>query len=88
MAIATAVCCAFVGKKLDPLCSDAPQYYLVGYSTYMPAGEYGYDFDCDYDPAVTCTYYKPDPVLHPDTYATCNLGSFINLDGLRHAKAK
>ena len=78
-AIAAAVCSAFVSKSKTLDCVDTPQYYLVGYNTYIYAGEFGYDFDCNYDPSSTCTYYKWDPFLHPDSYATCHLGDFVKL---------
>ncbi len=87
MAIAAAVCCAFVSKHdPDPTCGDTPQYYLVGYNTYIYAGDLGYDYDCDWNASVTCTYYKPDPAGHPDTYATCHLGNITLFNGAAKAK--
>ena len=76
MAVVAAVCCAFVTKSPDDPCMNEPQYYFDGIS-YQPAGEFGYNFDCDDDPAVTCSWYKPDPVGHPNTYASCHLGNYI-----------
>jgi hypothetical protein len=76
MAIVAAVCCAFATAPKHDICDFEPQYYYDG-SNYWPAGVYGYNFGCDDDPAITCSYYKPDPVGHPNTYATCHLGDYI-----------
>lgn len=53
-------------------CTFAPQYYYNG-TTYVPAGQYGYDYVCLNFPDI-CTYYQPDPFLHPDLYVSCRQG--------------
>ena len=71
IAACTAIVTAYATRpKVD--CTFADQYYFNGV-TYIPAGQYGTDYSCLNFPGV-CTYYKPDPVLHPDTYAPCRLG--------------
>lgn len=74
-AIVAAVCCAFA-TKTDPVCVDCPQYYVIN-NTYMYAGIWGVDFDCQFDPGGACTYYKPDPGGHPDVYAECHDGDIM-----------
>ena len=72
-AILFAVGTAFATRpKLD--CTYATQYYFNG-TTYVEAGEFGYSYTCLNYPGV-CTYYKPDPVFHPNTYAPCRMGRF------------
>jgi hypothetical protein len=76
-AIAAAVCCAFVTKPALS-CEDMPQFYWDG-AKYMPAGEYGYNFDCidETTLALNCTYYQTDPLNHPDQFAVCHHGAYF-----------
>ena len=55
-------------------CTYATQYYFNG-TTYIEAGQYGYSYTCLNYPGV-CTWYKPDPIFHPDSYSPCRLGRF------------
>lgn len=56
-------------------CAHFPQYIRTS-SGYFPAGEMGWDYDC-LPSAGTCTYYKPDPLGQPNTYAPCHVGQWI-----------
>lgn len=61
----------------DPMCHYYPQYYKQG-NGYAPAGEMGYNYDCDiYVTSETCTYWEYDPVRHPGDFAPCKVGTFI-----------
>jgi len=75
LAIMAGVGGAFVGKQSDPMCHYYIQYYYTG-SGYAPAGEIGYDYDCDeYSaPSEACTYWEYDPYGHPGQYAPCKMG--------------
>lgn len=55
-------------------CMHAPQYIQSG-SGYIPAGDEGMDYDC-LNSAGVCTFYKPDPLGQPNTYAPCNIGAY------------
>jgi hypothetical protein len=81
LAVIVAITSAFTTRP-DVLCDNATQYYKVN-GVYLEAGEEGVDYDCDYTPAVTCTYYKPNPVTHPNSYSACKLGDFILLGTTR-----
>ena len=61
-------------------CEDALQYHKMG-TSYTPLGEFGVDYDCDFQEAVTCTYYKPNPGGQPNVYAPCRLGVWIDVAG-------
>lgn len=86
LAAIVAVTSAFATKSPDDVCYSATQYYWNGFM-YLQAGVYGEDFDCEYDPAVTCTYWRPNPVTQPNVYKGCRLGIFIEL-GARANQAK
>ena len=73
-AIVAAICCSFASRNPDP-CVDAAQYYFTGI-VYLPAGEFGYNYDCDWEPAINCTWYRPNPSL-PDYYNACHRGGYI-----------
>lgn len=70
IAIAAGVGGAF-GSKPAALCEGQIQYWYDG--TYHEAGELGVDYACWTMPG-TCTYYKPDPINQPNTYAPCRAG--------------
>lgn len=55
-------------------CEHFPQYIRSGMG-YIPAGEFGLDFDCLIAGGI-CTYYKPDPLGQPNTYAPCHTGAY------------
>lgn len=76
LAVIAAITSAFATRP-DDICYSNTQYYWNG-NMWLQAGIYGEDFDCDWDPAVTCTYWRPDP-LKPNSYAACRLGHFIEL---------
>lgn len=67
------------------ICDNQPQYHWDG-SMYHLLGEFGVDYDCDWSPAVTCTFYRPNPISQPNTYAGCKLGTFIDLGARIKAK--
>jgi len=72
-AIVLAVGTAFATRPCAA-CEYAQQYvYTMG--AYVEAGEYGYDYACVSEPGI-CTYYKPSPILQPNYYAPCRLGSY------------
>jgi len=85
-AIVLATCSAFINKKYDPPCEDCPQYYRSG-NTYVLAGEYGLNYDCDHQEngAITCTFYKPDP-FQPNYYAPSRFGYYVPLNAIIQAK--
>jgi hypothetical protein len=75
LAIVAGVGSAFAMKiKSGPECFDLPQYYKCG-DGYVPAGQLGIDYDCDWDPSATCTYYEADPVNRPGEYVICHTGN-------------
>jgi len=81
MLLGAAVLIAFssaIATRPNYDCSYATLYYFNG-ATYVEAGEFGYDFTCLNYPGV-CTWYKPDPIFHPDSYAPCHLGRFVGGD--------
>lgn len=82
LAAIVAVTSAFATRQDNP-CFLATQYHWNG-SMYLPAGVYGEDFDCDYEPSVTCTYWRPNPITQPNVYQGCRLG-FFNEFGARKA---
>jgi len=55
-------------------CETSTQYYKVD-DAYLPAGEEGVDYNC-MTGTGTCTYYRPDPVGHPDLYLPCHTGEY------------
>jgi len=81
-AVVLAVSGAFATKP-KVLCEGQTQYYFNG-TNYLAAGQFGLDYDCDNLSSSTCTYYRPDPVGHPNTYVACRVGVFMNLDLNRH----
>ena len=60
-----------VASKVDD-CENYPQYRKMG-STYVLAGQYGYNFAC-LDLGGVCTYYKPNPFV--EVYLPCRTGAF------------
>lgn len=74
--IVIAVSGAFASKRKGT-CEGFTQYYWSG-AGFVNAGVFGVDYDCDDVPGSTCTYYQPDPIGHPNQYAGCRLGSFVN----------
>lgn len=86
LAAIVAVTSAFATRQDSP-CYFSTQYYWDGVS-YQLAGIYGQDFDCDYEPSITCTYYRPNPVTQPNSYAACRLGLFIELGARKASNTK
>lgn len=74
MAVVLAIGGAYATKPVLA-CEGLPQYYYTG-SSYVSAGTFGVNYDCMDEPG-TCTYYKPNPVGQPNTYAPCRTGVFI-----------
>jgi hypothetical protein len=64
---------AFASRP-DNGCEFSQQYYYNG-ASYLPiSGEYGVTWYCEYTPAATCSYYRPNPMV--PNYAACKLGFF------------
>ena len=61
----------------NDFCDINIQYYKVGF-IYLPAGEVGYNYACIYT-ADICTYWRPNPVMAPDTYVPCKKGLYFPL---------
>ena len=74
MAILLAVGGAFATQE-DPACASAPQFYRIGFNTYLEAGELGTDYTCLTDIGV-CTYYRPAPITNPNFYVPCRNGFY------------
>lgn len=70
LAVVLAIGVAFA-TRVD-MCDAYPQYRKVG-SSYVPAGEFGYNYVC-LGPGGVCTYYKPDPFA--EIYLPCKTGTF------------
>ena len=64
---------AYAGRPCDA-CTYADQYIYSG-GTYVPAGTFGYDYYC-LDFGGVCTFYKPNPITQPNTYAPCRFGVY------------
>lgn len=76
LAIIAGVGSAFAMKiKTGPECYDVPQYYQSGSGYVRLNGFLGYDYDCDWNEATTCTYYEFDPIYHPGQYGACHTGA-------------
>ena len=58
------------------ICEVYQQYKFNGV-TYVPVGEYGYDWYCQ-SAAQTCTWYQPNP-MNPNTYLPCRTGQYTPL---------
>lgn len=58
-------------------CEHNPQYRYFG-GQYLPAGEFGLDYDCDDLIESTCTYYIP---TGSQTYQPCRSGSYNDWTG-------
>jgi len=71
-AIVIAVGGAFATTR-GSYCESQTQYYKYG-TTYLPAGDYGYDYVCLSAPG-NCTYYLVDP-YDPNSFAPCRTGAF------------
>jgi hypothetical protein len=56
-------------------CESATQYRLSA-GGYVEAGIFGVNYTC-WTSGNTCTYYKPDPVNQPNTYAACRPGTWV-----------
>lgn len=69
-AMVVAVGSAFTTKQVT--CISYPQYHKVG-SSFVFAGEYGYNYYC-LNLAGTCTYYKPNPSV--PQYYPCRVGVY------------
>lgn len=82
--IATAVVLAVggaYGTRPARGCESSTQYRLSA-GGYVEAGRFGIDYTCMQSGNV-CTYYKPDPINQPTTYAPCKVGTFLQLN-LKH----
>ena len=75
VAIVVAVTGAFATKP-KTLCEGQTQYYWNG-TSYQLAGDMGVTYDCDFNSGAVCTYYRPDPVGHPNQYVACQSGVFV-----------
>jgi hypothetical protein len=69
VAIAGALATRFYTKQ-----EDQPQYIPCN-NTYLPAGEYGIDYNC-FDSAGECTFYRPDSLNHPNQFLPCKRGRY------------
>ena len=72
VAVVTAIGSAYAASRQVP-CTSYPQYKKVGPSSYLFAGEYGYNYWCSMA-AGHCTYYKPNPLV--EVYNPCRVGFF------------
>ena len=64
-----------VASRPDHICEGYQQYYWTGFQ-YLPVqGEYGVGWYCEWNPASTCTYYKPN-MGQPNYYVGCMVGSY------------
>jgi hypothetical protein len=59
-------------------CENSPQYINNG-TGYVQVGDYGVDWDCVVGGGGACTYYRPDPVAHPNSYVPCHEGGWFPL---------
>lgn len=77
LAVVIATCMATAPAKAmsDPPCVYEYQYKKT-IGGYEPAGIMGIQYACSYA-GTGCTYYLPDPVLHPTTFAPCRPGYYI-----------
>lgn len=51
------------------------QQYIPANNTYIPAGEYGTDYNC-FDAKGICTFYQPDSLNHPNQFLPCKKGRY------------
>ena len=73
MAILLSVGGAFATRAhLD--CRFAQQYVAVG-SGYMPVGQIGVAYICEFSPGTTCTYY----LVGNNQYQACQTGAYYPL---------
>lgn len=61
-----------IKAKVD--CDGDYQYYLSG-QAYYQTGQEGVTYLCDQAPFI-CTYYKPNPITQPNSYAPCDEGEY------------
>lgn len=57
--------------------NDKAQYIPMN-DTYVPAGDFGIDYNC-YDSNNVCTFYLPDSVARPKEYLPCRKGQYVPL---------
>jgi hypothetical protein len=82
LAAVAALASAFATRPSCFQCEHMPQYRLYN-GQYIPAGDFGLDFDCDVDITSTCTYYKP---TGSQTYLPCREGRYNNWTGRKAGK--
>lgn len=70
-AIVTAIGSAYATSQVN--CTYYTQYKKIGPASYLPAGEFGYNYYC-IETAGYCTYYKPNPQV--EVYYPCRIGLF------------
>ena len=73
VAVMTAVGSTFATHKRQ-FCEDMPQY-IRGGGGYQLVGTFGVDYVC-LGGAGICTYYRPSPILQPNTYLPCRYGVY------------
>ncbi len=76
LAVVAALTSAFATKPKDVTCDFQTQYYWDG-TTFIEAGVFGHDYDCDYSEIDNCTFYKP--ITNPNSYVPCKPGIFYIL---------
>jgi hypothetical protein len=65
---------AFATRPCDQ-CESHPQYVPSGMG-YVDAGRHGIEYYC-FNGGGICTYWKPDPLSQPNSYAPCRLGLYV-----------
>lgn len=77
LAVLISVVAAFSTQPMQN-CTSSEQYFYNGF-TYIPAGDFGYDYFCLGQSGI-CTYYKPDPFGRPFYFLPCRLGSYVRIN--------
>lgn len=76
-----AIIVAIAGALATRFCMQPQnhQQYIPANDGYMPAGEYGVDYNC-YESANTCTFYRPDSVNRFAEFAPYRKGQYVPVD--------
>jgi hypothetical protein len=74
LAVVAAIASAFAMKTPDDVVCDFQTQYFWDGATYVNAGVFGHDYDCDYNESDVCTFYKP--ISNPNSYVPCKQGTF------------
>lgn len=75
LALVAGVGGAFATRPAAP-CEGFQQYWTNGMGSYIATvGDYGVGWYCEYTPAETCTYWRPNP-MQPNYYEACTFGVY------------